>query len=89
MKAKKCVLIPLGAPLTERLRQLIKVWLASNIPKWANFQIQEAGQYLGFWLGPCTSKIVFEGPMNKWKSPQEPLRIRKKMSKKTPQMWLV
>jgi hypothetical protein len=52
LKAKKCVLIPLGKPLTSTLTQEIREYLTKHCPKWATFNIRDASEYLGFIIGP-------------------------------------
>jgi hypothetical protein len=52
LKANKCVLIPLGRPLTPTLAQEIREYLTKHCPKWATFNIRAASEYLGFIIGP-------------------------------------
>jgi hypothetical protein len=52
LKAKKCVIIPLGKTLTPELAKEITEYLAKAAPKWVSFNIRGASEYLGFIIGP-------------------------------------
>ena len=68
LKIKKCVLVPLGGPLTEDLLAKVKNFLNDHVPQWANVRIQDSGEYLGFWVGPKIKEKVWSKAEAKWDS---------------------
>ncbi|CAK0851793.1 unnamed protein product, partial [Prorocentrum cordatum] len=55
LKTAKCVLAPVGSPLTDILEAKIKNWLVNNIPDWNGFEAAPAAMHLGLWIGPGAS----------------------------------
>ena len=68
LKIKKCVLIPLGGPLTDGLYTKVQNYLNDHLPQWANVRIQDRGEYLGFGVGPKIKEKVWSKPKAKWDS---------------------
>ena len=70
LKAKKCVIVPLGCSLSQELIDHIREWLKKRIPSWSSFSIAEEAKYLGFNLGPGVEDDggVWVGPCAKWES---------------------
>ena len=68
LKPKKCIIIPLGAPVTDELVALVKDYLAREIPEWKDFEVADKGKYLGIMLGPgvIEDECVWAGPSKKW-----------------------
>ena len=66
LKPKKCVLVVL-VPFNGLLKTKIQEWLALHLPKWKNFNIQDAGKYLGFWLGPAAGAHLWDAPFKKFR----------------------
>eukprot|EP00973_Karenia_brevis_P066426 9233662-Karenia_brevis.AAC.1 len=52
LKAPKCVLVPLSAPLSPRLIEVLRDFLRARVAPWAQFAISSSAEYLGIWLGP-------------------------------------
>ena len=59
LKIKKCIIIPLGGPVTDAIKQKIKLFLREHLPQWADVCIQANGEYLGFWIGPSIKDKVW------------------------------
>ena len=68
LKAKKCVIIPVSSIFSNELHDAIRTWLASNLPRWADFTVSAAGKYLGAYLGPAASQKLWTNAANKWAS---------------------
>jgi len=66
LKIKKCIIIPLGGPRTNKKKQTIKRFLSEHLPQWADVRIQESGEYLGFWIGTSIKEKVWSKPEAKW-----------------------
>ena len=47
LKPSKCVLIPLGVPLTEAVKDFVLQFLRRKIPEWAEFSIKSHVKCLG------------------------------------------
>ena len=47
---------------------MYSAWLAAHVPNWSNFKIQQAGKYLGFWIGPMVKDKMLLAPFSKYKS---------------------
>ena len=47
LNTKTCVIVPLLCVFTDELRNSIRAWLHANLPQWAEFDISDAGKYLG------------------------------------------
>ena len=60
LKPKKCVVVPLGAPLTTERAQLVRDYITKHAPSWCSFKITDVAEYLGFLLGP-------KGGLTSWK----------------------
>ena len=58
-------MVPL-APLTPHVREIVAIFLASNIPSWANFLIHDSAEYLGIWLGPGAHKRQWISQISKY-----------------------
>ena len=67
LKPSKCVIVPLVGSLNEDIAAMYSDWMATHVPNWRNFKIQEAGKYLGFWLGPKAANKLWIGPFSKYK----------------------
>eukprot|EP00973_Karenia_brevis_P088739 12307321-Karenia_brevis.AAC.1 len=52
LKPRKCVLVPLAAPLSPHLIEVLRDFMRARVPKWAEFNIAASAEYLGIWLGP-------------------------------------
>ena len=64
----KCNLVPLNQVDPsfqdgERERDYIHSWLETHIPDWRPFQVLLTAKYLGFHLGPKSSKKVWDAPI--------------------------
>ena len=55
LKAKKCFLIPLSAPLSPELVQSVYNYLCTYLPAWSSFNIVATAEYLGIWMGPAAN----------------------------------
>ena len=62
----KCVLVLTTVAANEHNCNLIRAWLRTNIPDWADFKICNQGQYLGVALGPLSSSQMWAGPIAKY-----------------------
>jgi hypothetical protein len=45
LKAKKCVLVPVAAPFSDKTDARIKEWLLKNIWDWRDFNVLPCGTY--------------------------------------------
>ena len=52
LKIRKCFLILLAPDPDSNFLQFLCDFLNQQIPSWANFQVTDAAEYLGIWLGP-------------------------------------
>eukprot|EP00973_Karenia_brevis_P091104 12405859-Karenia_brevis.AAC.1 len=52
LKTRKCVLVPLSAPLAPQTLENIRDFLQAQIPEWLSMRIASSAEYLGIWLGP-------------------------------------
>jgi hypothetical protein len=59
LKISKCCFVPTSKACTQSEIQSFLEWIAATIPEWAEFRVQGAGEYLGFFLGPEASKRQF------------------------------
>ena len=66
LKVAKCVIVPLSGNFSDALRDLVAKWLLEHLPAWADFQVVEAGKYLGAYVGPAAGKKLWTNPSNKW-----------------------
>jgi len=66
LKIKKCVIIPLGGPFSDALKQKIKHFLTEHLPQWASVRIQDSGEYLGFQIGTSIKDKLWRKPEAKW-----------------------
>eukprot|EP00972_Heterocapsa_arctica_P080193 11820513-Heterocapsa_arctica.AAC.1 len=67
LKPSKCVLVPLASKCTLHTREIIRQWLTSHCPAWAQFGIKGSARYLGFYLGPEASESCWDLPLDKFK----------------------
>ena len=56
---KQCFLVPVAHALPLHIITIIKDFLTSRIPDWADFNIPVTAEYLGIWLGPKSSGKQF------------------------------
>ena len=61
---KKSTIVPL-IKLDQRRHDQIKRWPARKDSEWANFQIADAAQLLGFYVGPGRGRFNWNGPLCK------------------------
>eukprot|EP00973_Karenia_brevis_P063364 8807284-Karenia_brevis.AAC.1 len=66
LKPKKCVLVPLSAPLSPHLVSVLRDFLNSHSPPWAQFSITAAAKYLGIWLGPSSQVHSWNEPVTEF-----------------------
>ena len=65
LKAVKCVLVPL-CEWSPAVKQATATCLANLIPSWKDFAIEPCAKYLGTWLGPLTSGLLYKEPAVRW-----------------------
>jgi hypothetical protein len=58
LKPKKCKILPLGAKVTPALKISVADFVAANIPDWKDFQVTDAGEYLGFQVGQAGGTVA-------------------------------
>ena len=66
LKIPKCVFIPLGAPVTEALKQQVRMGIEQVVPEWSSFKISDKGRYLGIWLGPGAHDNIWKEAQDKY-----------------------
>eukprot|EP00973_Karenia_brevis_P045328 6278287-Karenia_brevis.AAC.1 len=66
LKPRKCFLIPLSAPLTANLLEILKDFLRASIPNWIEFSISSHALYLGIWLGPTAGSMQWTSQISKY-----------------------
>ena len=57
----KCVVLLVSIAANAANKAVVRAWLASNLPKWAKFRIENSGVYLGFKLGRNRDKTCGKG----------------------------
>ena len=66
-KPAKCLIVPLGASLTEEVIELVKNFLKAEIPTGQNFSVVNRGKYLGIMVGPGANQCVWTEVKDKWR----------------------
>ena len=66
LKRPKCVLIPVFAAFSSKLKEQVKLWLASFMPCWSDFDVRDAAEYLGFHVGPAAGCYQLQAVSSKW-----------------------
>ena len=61
----KCIVVPLSKPCNGVTRQIIHEFLAAHVPDWIKFTIADAGEYLGFYIGPGAADKLWSKPFAK------------------------
>lgn len=67
LKPAKCVLILLACFASSRTIISVRSWLASNIPDWQAFSINNYGLYLDFQIGPTAGQHQWSSALTKCK----------------------
>ena len=67
IKVKKSVFIPLSEPFSEALVHKVQAFLDDNAPNWSKFKVENAGEYLGFWIGPVIRDKIWLKAERKWR----------------------
>ena len=67
LKPKKCVLILTSIFASDSNVAAIRRWLKAECPRWANFQITNAGKYLGLLRGLHGGAAQLKEPLDKFK----------------------
>ena len=65
IKAKKCIVIPLGQRFTPQLYHATRTHITRLIPTWGNMNIAPSGKYLGFQVGPLANNLQWNGAVHK------------------------
>ena len=50
----------------EDVHRWLLEWLLRHIPQWSSFQISNATEYLGVWLGPVSAQLRWKAAIDKW-----------------------
>eukprot|EP00973_Karenia_brevis_P080840 11214995-Karenia_brevis.AAC.1 len=66
LKPRKCILVPLSAPLSPHLIEVLRDFMRSSVPEWAEFNIAASAEYLGIWLGPGASTKYWISQLDKF-----------------------
>jgi len=66
IKAKKCVIIPLGEVFCPDVAARVREYLVRHVPAWRDFKICDRGCYLGLVLGPGSANHSWDVPSEKW-----------------------
>ena len=67
LSPKKCVLILTSCCASPGSIQIVRAWLAANIPDWADFHITNHAKCLGFFLGPTAGSQQYVEAVAKFK----------------------
>ncbi|CAK0822970.1 unnamed protein product, partial [Prorocentrum cordatum] len=63
----KCVLVPLWEELSEDTLQIVKAFLAKEVPRWSGFRVDSTAKYLGTHLGPGVTDFgIWKAAAGKW-----------------------
>jgi len=62
LKPEKCVIVVSGVPLTDHLKEAIREWLRTHVPRFSSFKIADSGKYLGVWLGRNLVNNTLQAP---------------------------
>lgn len=57
-----------GLPIPIPIYTIVKNWLETNLPQWADFKVKGSSRYLGFMLGPSAGKSQWTLALDKWNS---------------------
>ena len=68
LKPRKCCIIPLSAPLTPHLIEVLRDFLVRYVPAWSQFNISDTAEYLGIWIGPAANSRQGVAQLAKYKS---------------------
>ena len=68
LQPSKCIIILDSVAATPINISIVKAWLKTNIPKWADFQITGAAKYLGVFLGPRAAQHNWKAPLAKFQA---------------------
>ena len=72
LKPLKCVLVPLATRCTPHTHEILRQWLASHCPAWAQLEIKGSARCLGFILGPEAGESCWDLPLTKFKRAPPP-----------------